>query len=77
MSERKEISSSQERQQPRYNQAPTGHKIPEGRSPDDPNMSFEIPDCGVKAGGEFMHPFVIDTRDLPTPEGNKKNRQGF
>lgn len=70
---RKEIPVEEYRECPEFNQAPTGHKIPDGRSADDPSMAFNIPDCGVKAGGEFMSPFVLDDRDLPCG----KNKQGF
>ena len=35
------------RPDPTFNQAPTGHKIPLGRSKDDPAMAFRVPDCGV------------------------------
>jgi len=72
----KEIPNPPMRNQPEYNQAPTGHKIPDGRSPDDPAMAFEIPDCGTKAGGQFSTPFLLDERDLPTKD-EKRNRQGF
>ena len=70
---RKEIKDNSCRPCPEFNQAPTGHKIPCGRSADDPGMAFTVPDCGVKAGGEFMSPFVLDERDLP----GGKNNQGF
>lgn len=70
---RKEIPNPPERSQRTYNQAPTGHKIPEGRSPDDPSMNFAIPDCGTKAGGQFITPFVLDDEDLPN--GTDKGRQ--
>jgi hypothetical protein len=73
---RKEIKPEECRPDPTFNQAPTGHKIPDGRSPDDPAMAFRVPDCGVKAGGEFITPFELDERDLPTPD-SKRNRQGF
>jgi hypothetical protein len=62
---RKEIPNPPERSERTFNQAPTGHKIPDGRSPDDPSMAFTIPDCATKAGGEFMTPFVLDEEDLP------------
>jgi len=78
---RKEIPCNSQRPDPEFNQAPTGHKVPDGRSPDDKSMAFHVPDCGVKAGGEFSYPFVIDNEDLPTPDDNspknKRNRQGF
>lgn len=77
MSRRHEIPDAPERSQPEYNQAPTGHRIPEGRSPDDPAMAFRIPDCGTKAGGEFITPFVLDERDLPTTDERIRNKQGF
>jgi hypothetical protein len=73
---RKEVSPINGRPDPTFNQAPTGHRIPEGRSVDDPNMAFDVPDCGVKAGGEFSTPYIIDNEDLPTPD-SKRNRQGF
>lgn len=74
---RKEIKREQYRPDPKFNQAPTGHKIPDGRSPDDPGMAFQVPDCGVKAGGEFIDPFYLDERDLPTTDESKRNKQGF
>ena len=61
---RKEIPENSQRPDPEFNQAPTGHKT-SGRSPDDPSMAFRIPDCGVKSGGQFMSPFVLDEDDLP------------
>ena len=78
---RKEIKPEDLRPCPEFNQAPTGHKVPDGRSKDDPSMAFHVPDCGNKAGGQFITPFVIDNEDLPTPDDesrkNKRNRQGF
>jgi hypothetical protein len=74
---RKEIKREQYRPDPEFNQAPTGHKIPDGRSKDDPGMAFDVPDCGVKAGGQFIDPFVFDERDLPTTDESKRNKQGF
>lgn len=74
--QRKEVSEPQCRPNPEFNQAPTGHKIPDGRSPDDPNMAFKVHDCGVKAGGQFITPFVLDERDLPSLE-DQKTRQGY
>jgi hypothetical protein len=58
-----------------FNQAPTGHKIPDGRSADDPAMAFKTHDCGTKAGGQFITPFNLDERDLPC-DGDK-TRQGY
>jgi hypothetical protein len=40
-------------------------------------MGFKVPDCGVKAGGAFITPFVIDDEDLPTDCDCNRNRQGF
>lgn len=74
---RREIPSERCRPDPEFNQAPTGHKIPEGRSPDDPAMAFHVPDCGTKAGGQFSTPFVLDERDLPTKDEKIRNKQGF
>jgi hypothetical protein len=71
---RKEIKPEECRPCPTFNQAPTGHKIPDKRSKDDPSMAVYVPDCGVKAGGEFMTPFVLDEDDLPGPCCN--NNQG-
>lgn len=73
---RKEIDEHECRPNPTFNQCPTGHKPPAGRSPDDPGMAFTVPDCGVKAGGEFMSPFVLDDRDLPSDD-DYKNKQGY
>jgi hypothetical protein len=50
---------------PEFNQAPTGHKIPDGRSPDDPAMKFKVKDCGTRAFGEFSTPFFTCDEDLP------------
>ena len=79
---RKEIPRPEMRPDPTFNQKPTGHVIPtlHGYScaPDDPSMAFDVPDCGVKAGGQFSDPFFLDEQDLPTPPENvKRNRQGF
>lgn len=74
--QRKTIPAEEYRPNPEFNQAPTGHKIPDGRSPDDAGMAFHVPDCGTKAGGQFITPFVIDERDLPT-EDDERNQQGF
>ena len=74
---RKEIPCNPQRPDPQFNQAPTGHKIPEQRSADDPSMAFHVPDCGTKAGGEFSHPFFLDDEDLPTKDESKRNKQGF
>ena len=63
---RKEIPREQLRPDPTFNQKPTGHKVPDGRSADDPGMAFQVPDCGVKAGGQFSDPFVLDELDLPS-----------
>jgi len=73
---RQEIKPEECRPCPEFNQAPTGHKIPDGRSADDPNMSFHVPDCGNKAGGQFSYPYVLDDRDLPSLE-DSKTRQGY
>lgn len=62
---RNEVPENKQRECPIFNQAPTGHKIPDGRSADDPSMAFRVPDCGVKAGGQFSTPFVLDEEDLP------------
>ena len=75
MADRKEVPEDEQRSSRTFNLAPTGHKVPEGRSPDDPSMAFRIPDCGVKAGGQFMSPFVSDPEDLPN-EDDCKNHQG-
>ena len=75
--ERKEVPRDQCRPDPGFNQAPTGHKIPDGRSADDPGMAFKVPDCGTKAGGQFITPFIIDTRDLPTDQEDIQDKQGF
>jgi hypothetical protein len=77
MSERKEVPEHDCRPAQSFNQAPTGHKVPDGRSADDPSMAFTVPDCGVKAGGQFMTPFVLDERDLPTTDEDERNKQGF
>lgn len=74
--QRKEIPAPEFRPDPTFNQAPTGHAIPKGRSADDPAMVFQVPDCGTKAGGQFSTPFVIDERDLPSTE-DSKTRQGY
>jgi len=74
---RHEIPREQCRPDPTFNQEPTGHKPPDGRSKDDPSMAFKVPDCGVKAGGEFSDPFFMDDEDLPTKPEGKRNRQGF
>jgi hypothetical protein len=74
---RKEVPREQCRPDPEFNQEPTGHIPPEGRSPDDPSMAFRVPDCGVKAGGEFITPFILDDEDLPTKPDCERNRQGF
>lgn len=78
---RKEIEREQCRPDPEFNQLPTGHVIPtlhgQGRSKDDPGMSFRVPDCGVKAGGQFSDPFFMDEEDEPTKPESKRNRQGF
>jgi hypothetical protein len=73
---RKEIPENSQRPCPTFNQAPTGHKIPDGRSADDPAMAFRVPDCGVKAGGQFITPFDLDTDDLPSTD-DMKTRQGY
>jgi hypothetical protein len=62
---RNEIKPNDQRPCSTFNQAPTGHKIPDGRSADDPSMDFSVPDCGVKAGGQFITPFILDDEDLP------------
>lgn len=72
---RKEIEPEVGRPCPEFNQAPTGHKIPVGRSADDPAMAFHVPDCGGKAGGQFSTPFVLDERDLPG-EHDERNKTG-
>ena len=80
MSERKEIPRESGRPDPQFTQKPTGHVIPGccGYGPSDLSVeSFKVPDCGVKAGGEFTTPFVLDERDQPTKPEGKRNRQGF
>jgi hypothetical protein len=74
--DRKEIPEESCRPDPTFNQVPTGHKIPDGRSADDPGMAFKVHDCGVKAGGQFSTPFVLDEEDLPT-DNDSKTRQGY
>lgn len=79
---RKEIPREQCRPDPKFGMKPTGHVIPKdpygyGPSACDDSMEFRVPDCGVKAGGEFSDPFFLDERDLPTPENQIKNKQGF
>jgi hypothetical protein len=71
---RNEVKPNDQRPCPEFNQAPTGH-ITSGRSPDDPSMAFRVPDCGVKAGGQFSSPFFMDDEDLPCSGGH--NNQGF
>jgi hypothetical protein len=76
---RKEIPREQCRPDPTFNQLPTGHVIPSlhgyGRSPDDPSMAFDVPDCGVKAGGQFSDSFFLDEEDLPMKPVSKRDRQ--
>ncbi len=72
---RKEIKDHDMRPGDTFNQAPTGHKIPEQRSKDDPAMAFKLPDCGVRAYGEFMHPLVADLEVVPD-EYNKDEDKG-
>jgi hypothetical protein len=78
---RKEIPREQCRPDPTFNQKPTGHVIPTqhgySRSADDPSMDFRVPDCGVKAGGQFSDPFFMDDRDLPTKQEDIQDKQGF
>lgn len=78
---RKEIPREQCRPDPTFNQKPTGHVVPTlhgiSRSEDDSSMAFSVPDCGVKAGGQFSDPFFLDESDLPTKPEGKRNRQGF
>jgi hypothetical protein len=77
MDNRKEVPREQFRPDPTFNQKPTGHKVPDGRSDDDSEMAFKVPDCGVKAGGQFIEPFIIDKEDLPTTDEKIRNKQGF
>jgi hypothetical protein len=79
--DRKEVPREQLRPDPTFTRKPTGHVIPvlHGIGPsscdEDP---FKVPDCGVKAGGQFSDPFFMDDDDLPTPPDTyKRNRQGF
>lgn len=78
---RKEIEREQIRPDPGFNQKPTGHIVPTihgfSRSADDPSMAFRVPDCGVKAGGQFSNPFFMDETDEPTKPDCARNRQGF
>lgn len=78
---RNEIPRKEMRPDPTFTQKPTGHSIPSiggfGPSADDKNMSFNVPDCGVKAGGQFSDPFFMDDCDLPTPPKDIRNRHGF
>ncbi len=78
---RKEIPREQCRPDPSFTQTPTGHVIPKepygvGHSDLDVD-TFRVPDCGVKAGGQFTDPFFLDERDLPTTDEKKRNKQGF
>jgi hypothetical protein len=75
---RKEIPKESCRPDPTFNQAPTGHKIPDGRSADDPAMAFKVPDCGTTGFGQFSTPFAADERDLPCSDEreDKAEHQG-
>lgn len=74
MDKKREIVPADAEPRPTFNLGPTGHKVPDGRSPDDPAMTFTVPDCGIQATGVFQYPYVLDPRDLPSQNG-KGRRQ--